>query len=60
MQNTGRTRSGSENARAQQAGIIKLLLERGARVTDKDRKGKTVLQWATSEWVRTVLSEFSN
>jgi ankyrin repeat protein len=60
VQNTGRPGSGSEHAREQQAGIIKLLLERGARVTDQDRKGKTVLQWATSEWVRTVLSEFSN
>lgn len=60
VQNTGRPGSGSEHAREQQAGIIKLLLERGARLTDKDGKGKEVRQWATSEWVRTLLSEFSN
>jgi ankyrin repeat protein len=36
VQTTGRGGSGSEHARQQQAGIIQLLLERGARPTDTD------------------------
>src|SRR5439155_2215686 len=55
VQTTGRGGSGSEHARQQQAGIIRLLLERGARLADKDGRGKQVRQAATSEWVRTVL-----
>jgi hypothetical protein len=42
-------------AREQQAGIIKLLLERGARPADKDKRGKPVRQAATSEWIRALL-----
>src|SRR6185503_14498139 len=37
VQTTGRGGSGSPHAHAQQTGIIKLLLERGARPTNKDR-----------------------
>ena len=55
VQTTGRGGSGSPHARAQQAGIIKLLLERGARPTDKDGRGKSVAQAVMSEWVRTLL-----
>jgi ankyrin repeat protein len=55
VQTTGRGGSGSEHAREQQAGIIKLLLERGARPADKDGRGKQVRQAATSEWIRTLL-----
>lgn len=57
VQTTGRGGSGSAQAREQQAGIISLLLERGARVTDTDRQGKDVRQAAASEWSRTLLSE---
>jgi hypothetical protein len=56
VQTTGRGGSGSEHARGQQAEIIKLLLERGARLTDKDGRGKQVRLAATSEWVRTLLT----
>jgi Ankyrin repeats (3 copies)/Ankyrin repeat len=42
VQTTGRGGSGSPQAREQQAGIVKLLLERGARVTDQDKEGKTI------------------
>jgi hypothetical protein len=56
VQTTGRGGSGSEHSREQQAGIIKLLLERGASLTDKDGRGKQVRQAATSEWVRTLLA----
>lgn len=55
VQTTGRGGSGSPHAREQQAAIIRLLLERGARPTDKDGRGKRVDQAATSDWVRTVL-----
>jgi ankyrin repeat protein len=55
VQTTGRGGSGSEHARQQQAGIISLLLERGASPTDKDGRGKPVRQAATSEWIRTLL-----
>jgi ankyrin repeat protein len=55
VQTTGRGGSGSQHARQQQAGIIRLLLERGAKPTDKDGRGKQVRQAATSEWIRTLL-----
>ena len=57
VQNTGRGGSGSPQARQQQAGIIRLLLERGASPTDQDHRGKQVYQTATSEWIRTLLTE---
>ena len=56
VQTTGRGGSGSPQARERQAGIVKLLLERGARVTDQDRQGKEVRQAATSEWIRALLT----
>jgi len=56
VQTTGRGGSGSEHALEHQAGIIRLLLERDARPTDKDARGKQVFQAATSEWIRTLLS----
>ena len=59
VQTTGAGGSGSEHARQQQAGIIRLLLERGARPTDKDARGKQVRQAATSEWIRALLIEAS-
>jgi hypothetical protein len=55
VQTTGRGGSGSESAREQQAGIITLLLERGARLTDQDGRGKDVRQAARSQWVRRLL-----
>ena len=57
VQTTGRGGSGSDEARRQQAEIIKLLLERGARPTDKDARGKRVDQAATSEWIRNLLRD---
>jgi ankyrin repeat protein len=55
VQTTGRGGSGSPQAREQQAGIVKLLLDRGARVTDRDRRGRQVLQAATSAWSRALV-----
>ena len=59
VQTTGRGGSGSAQARQQQAGIVRLLMERGARATDQDRQGKEVHQAATSEWIRALLREAS-
>jgi len=57
VQTTGRGGSGSALAREQQAAIVRLLLERGARVTDRDRRGKTPHQAATSDWTRALLRD---
>src|SRR5689334_1309120 len=56
VQTTGRGGSGSQHAREQQAGIIKLLLECGANPTDKDRRGRQVNQAAVSEWIQALLT----
>lgn len=56
VQNTGRSGSGSDETRQQQAEIIMLLLEHGAKATDRDARGKQVDQAATSEWIRMLLS----
>jgi ankyrin repeat protein len=55
VQTTGRGGSGSPEAREQQAAIVRLLLERGARVSDRDRRGRDVHQAATSEWTSALL-----
>jgi hypothetical protein len=60
VQTTGRGGSGSDEARRQQAGIIRLLVERGARPTDRDARGKQVYQAATSAWIRKLLSDAKN
>jgi ankyrin repeat protein len=59
VQTTGRGGSGSPRAREQQAGIVKFLLERGARASDQDRRGRSVHQAATSEWTRALLMKAS-
>jgi hypothetical protein len=56
VQTTGRGDSGSPHAREQQSGIIQLLLSRGARLADKDGRGKQVRQ-AASEWARALIEE---
>jgi hypothetical protein len=40
-------------------GIISLLLVRGASPTAKDGRGRQVIHAATSEWIRTLLTERS-
>jgi ankyrin repeat protein len=47
VQTTGRGGSGSTQAREQQAAIVSFLLERGARVTDRDGHGRDVHQAAS-------------
>jgi ankyrin repeat protein len=60
VQTTGRGGSASERARQQQTHIIKLLLERGAKLTDKDGRGRTVRQAATNEHVAASLRDARN
>lgn len=55
VQTTGRSGSGSAQAREQQAAIVTLLLERGARASDRNGRGLDAYQAATSEWVRALL-----
>jgi ankyrin repeat protein len=57
VQTTGRGGSGSDEAKGQQAAIIRLLLERGAKTSDRDGKGKRVDEGVKSTWVRSVLME---
>src|SRR3954471_54662 len=59
VQTTGRGGSGSPAARAQQADIVRLLVERGGRATDHDGRGRSVFQAATGEWIRSVLEQAS-
>jgi len=59
VQSTGRGGTGSPRAREEQEGIIRFLLEHGARATDLDGRGRSVRQAATGEWVRTLLDEAS-
>jgi hypothetical protein len=59
VQTTGRGGSGSAQAREQQTAIVRLLLERGARASDRDRRGKNVRQAATGEWIKALLHELS-
>lgn len=56
VQTTGRGGSGSAYARQQQVGIIKLLIEHGAKPTAKDGRGRTVIDSATGEWLRDLLA----
>jgi ankyrin repeat protein len=55
VQNTGKSNSGSDAAKAEQRRIIALLLEHGANPTDVDGKGKTVAAAASSDWIRRLL-----
>jgi len=47
VQTTGRGGSGSPRAHEQQAAIIRLLLDSGATLSDRDARGRTVRQAAT-------------
>ncbi|HEY1859718.1 MAG TPA: ankyrin repeat domain-containing protein [Gemmataceae bacterium] len=55
VQTTGRGGAGSSQSRQQQEHIIRLLLQNGAKPTDKDAQGKTVEQSAVSDWIRELL-----
>ena len=57
VQNTGRSRSGSDASREGQRTIIGLLLEHGASPTDTDEKGKSVAAATTSDWIRELFDD---
>jgi len=56
VQNTGRGGTGSEKARTAQREILQAFLERGVSPTVKDAKGKSVLEWAKSDWIHQILT----
>jgi ankyrin repeat protein len=55
VQGTGRGGSGDPAAREQQETIIRLLLRHGARPSDQNGRGRTVLDSATEDRVRALL-----
>ena len=55
VQNTGRGGSGAERAKTAQREIIQAFLARGISPGLKDGKGKSVLAWAKSHWIREIL-----
>ena len=57
VQDTGRGGSGTEAARAAQREIIHQFLSFGLRPELRDSKGKSVLDWARSSWIRNMLSD---
>ena len=57
VQPTGRGGAGSLQAREQQRGIVRFLMERGAKPTDADGLGKSVYQAATSAQIRALLTD---
>lgn len=56
VQNTGRGGSGAERARTAQREILQAFLDRGVSTTLKDAKGRTVLEWARSDWIQKMLT----
>lgn len=56
VQTTGRGGSGSPEARDEQAAIVTLLLAKGARVKDRDGRGRTVREAASTDWARAAVS----
>ena len=55
VQNTGRGGSGAEKAKAAQQAIIEEFLFFGLSAKLKDANGKSVLDWAKSDWIREML-----
>jgi len=56
VQNTGRGGSGAEKAKTAQREIIHAFLERGISPKLKGANGKSVLDWARSDWIREMLA----
>lgn len=57
VQNTGRGGSGDPAAKSAQRQIIELMLAHRASPKMKDARGKSVMDWATSQWIRQLLSK---
>jgi hypothetical protein len=56
VQNTGRGGRGSEKAKTAQREIIHAFLDRGVSPGHEDGKGKSVLEWTKSDWIRQLLA----
>jgi Ankyrin repeats (many copies) len=56
VQDTGRGGAGAARARSEQEKIIVILLEAGARATDRDGKGKSVVEASSNEDIRRLLA----
>jgi len=56
VQNTGRGGIGADIAKAAQREIVQAFLERGVSPKIKDEKGKSVLDWAKSDWIRELIT----
>ena len=56
VQNTGRGGSGTEMAKSAQREIIQAFLGRGVSPSLKDSNGKSVFDWARSDWIRVMLA----
>src|SRR5882672_7569714 len=57
VQNTGRGGSGADIARKAQQEIIQTFLARGLSPKVKDARGKSVLDWARTGWIRETLED---
>jgi ankyrin repeat protein len=53
--NTGRGASGSIESRQEQEQVIRLLLDHGARASDKNAAGKSVKDCVQAEWLQVLL-----
>ncbi len=60
VQSTGASGSGSETAKRQQKLIIQLLLNRGARLTDEDSRGRTAYQSASCRWIQSWFADMES
>jgi hypothetical protein len=56
VQNTGRGGSGAEKAKTAQRVIIQTLLDYGVSPKLKDERGKSVADWARSDWIQEMLA----
>ena len=56
VRNTGRGGSGSEHARMAQCEILRAFLGRGVSPGLADAKGKSVMEWAGSDWIHRMLA----
>src|SRR5258706_4080963 len=57
VQNTGRGGSGAKKARTAQREILQAFLERGVSPALTDAKGKSILDWARSDWIHKMLAD---
>ena len=56
VQNTGRGGPGAEEARNAQREILQAFLERWVSPAMKDTKGKSIIEWAQSDWIQRILA----